>query len=112
MTPMPFPIPHRFTRPFAIFVICMLLVFGSDLYRTEQYFAGLVLFGMASILVLGVLVYSTQWFQNLDHSLGIIQLILGLSVVGGIAGFFLYGMEGAVFGWTYTLLCAQLVGAV
>ena len=112
MTPMPFSIPQRIARPFAIFVICMLLVFGGDLYRTGEHFAGLVLFGMAGILVLGVIVYSSEWFQNLDQSLRIFQLIFVLSVVGGAAGLFLYGMEAAVFGWTYTFLFAQLAGAI
>ena len=112
MTPMPFPIPQKYARPFAVFFIVMLLVFGGDLYRKEDYFAGLVLFGMAGALLVGVLVYSARWFENLDHSLAIFELVLGLSVVGGVAGFVLYGMEGAVFGWTYTLLCAELVGAL
>jgi MFS family permease len=112
MTPMPFQIPPRVARPLAIFVIILILVFGIELYRTGEYFAGLVLFGMAGILVLGVVVYSMEWFQNLDQSLRIFQIILITSVIGGVVGLFLYGMGGAVFGWTYTFLCAQLAGAV
>ena len=112
MTPMPFPVSRRFSRPFAIFVIIFIVVFGIELYRTGEYFAGLVLFGMAGILVLGVIAYSMEWFQNLDQSLRIFQLVIVMSVIGGVAGLLLYGMEGAVFGWTYTFLCAQLAGAV
>jgi MFS family permease len=112
VTPIPFPVSQRAARPFAIFTIFLFLVLGGGLYREEQYFAGLVLFGMAGILALGVIVYSTEWFQNLDQSLRIFQLIFVISIVGGAAGLFLYGMEGAVFGWTYTFLLAQLAGAV
>jgi hypothetical protein len=112
MTLIPIPIAIARARLVAIFTIFLCLVFGGALYREEQYFAGIVLFGIAGILLLGVVVYSAQWFQNLDQSLRIFQLMLGLSIVGGVAGLVLYGMEGAVFGWTYTLLCAELVGAV
>jgi uncharacterized membrane protein len=112
MTPMPFQIPPRVARPLAIFAVILILVFGIDLYRMGEYFAGLVLFGMAGILVVGVVVYSMEWFQNLDQSLRIFQIIIVTSVIGGAAGLFLYGMEGAVFGWTHTFLCAQLAGAV
>ena len=112
MNPIPFPISHRFRKPFAIIAIILFLVFGGDLFVEGQYFAGLLFFGIAGIFLLGVVVYSTEWFQNLDQSMGIFTLILGASVVGGAAGFFLYGMEGAVFGWTYALLCAQIVGAI
>jgi len=95
-----------------MFIIIFFVVFGIELYRTGESFAGLVLFGMAGILVVGVVVYSMEWFQNLDQSLRIFQIIIVTSVIGGAAGLFLYGMEGAVFGWTYTFLCAQLAGAV
>jgi hypothetical protein len=74
-------------------------------------FAGLVLFGWGAILLLAV-VYSLDWFQNLDQSLRIFQIVLVISVFGGVAGLFLYGMEGGVLGWTYTLLFAELGGAV
>ena len=112
MTPVPFPIPHRFSRPFAMFAVFLFLVIGGELYKEGESFAGLVLFGMAGIIVLGIIVYSMEWFQNLDQSLRIFQLIFVISIVGGVAGLFLYGMEGAVFGWTYTFLFAQLAGAV
>ena len=112
MTPMPFPIPHKFSRPFAVFTIILFLIIGGELYKQGEYFAGLVLFGMTGILVLGIVVYSMEWFQNLDQSLRIFQLTFVISIIGGAAGLFLYGMEGAVFGWTYTFLFAQLAGAV
>jgi uncharacterized membrane protein len=112
MTPMPFPVSQRLARPLAIFAIILILVFGLKLYTTGEPFAGLVLFGMAGILVLGIIVYSMEWFQNLDQSLRIFQIIIVMSVIGGVAGLLLYGMEGAMFGWTYTFLCAQLAGAI
>jgi MFS family permease len=112
VTPIPFPVSQRAARPLAIFAIFLLFVLGGELYREGQYFAGLVLFGMTGILVLGVIVYSAEWFQNLDQSLRIFQLIFIISIIGGAAGLFLYGMEGAVFGWTYTFLFAQLAGAI
>jgi drug/metabolite transporter (DMT)-like permease len=112
MTPMAFPIPQRIARPIAIFAISLFLVFGIAFYREDQYSAGLVFFGGAGILLLGVVVYSTEWFQNLDQSMRIITLIFGVSVVGGFAGLLLHGLEGAVFGCTYSFLGAQLAGAV
>jgi len=112
VTPMPFPIPHKFSRPFAVFTIILFLIIGGELYKQGEYFAGLVLFGMTGILVLGIVVYSMEWFQNLDQSLRIFQLTFVISIIGAAAGLFLYGMEGAVFGWTYTFLFAQLAGAV
>jgi CHASE2 domain-containing sensor protein len=112
MMPIPFPHSRRFARPTAIVAIIFIVVFGIELYRTGEYFAGLAFFGMAGILVLGVAVYSMEWFQNLDQSLRIFQIIIVTSVIGGAAGLFLYGMEGAVFGFTYTFLGAQLAGTV
>jgi hypothetical protein len=112
MTPIPFPISRRFSKPFAVIAIILLLVFGGDLFVEGQQFAGLLFFGIAGIFLLGVVVYATEWFQNLEQSMRIFTVIFGVSFVGGVAGFLLYGMEGAVFGWIYTLLGAQLVGAI
>ncbi len=107
-----FSTSRRFRKPFAIIAIILSLVFGGDLFKEGQYVGGLLFCGIGGIFLLGVVVYSTEWFQNLDQSMGIFTLILAASVVGGVVGFLLYEMEGAVFGWIYTLLGAQIVGAV
>ena len=99
-------------KPFAIIPIILSLVFGIDLFMERDYVGGLLFCGIGGIVLVGVVVYSAEWFLNLDQSMRIFTLIFGVSFVGGVAGFLLYGMEGAVFGWIYTLLSAQLVGAV
>ena len=110
---MRFPRSRRlFSRVSALLSIIFFVVFGIELYKTGESFAGLVLFGMAGILVLGIVVYSMDWFQNLDQSLRIFQIVIITSVIGAAAGLFLHGLEGAVFGWTYTFLGAQLAGVV
>ena len=112
MNPIPFPISRRFSKPFAIILIILSLVFGIDLFMEREYVGGLLFCGIGGIVLLGVVVYATGWFLNLDQSMRIFTVIFGVSFVGGVAGFLLYGMEGAVFGWIYTLLGAQLVGAI
>lgn len=112
MNPIPFPIPRRFRKPFAIIPIILSLVFGGKLFMEGEYIGGLLFCGIGGIVLLGVAVYSSEWFLNLDQSMRIFTLIFGVSVVGGVAGFLFYGMEGAVFGWIYTLLGAQLAGAI
>jgi peptidoglycan/LPS O-acetylase OafA/YrhL len=112
MNLMPLPTSRRFRRPLAIIPIILCLVFGGALFMEGQYVGGLLFSGIAGVFLLGVVVYSAEWFENLDQSMRIFTLIFGVSFVGGVAGFLLYGMEGAVFGWIYTLLGAQIVGAV
>jgi MFS family permease len=112
MTPIPFPISRRFRKPFAIIAIILSLVFGGKLFMEGEYVGGFLFCGIGGIFLVGVVVYAAEWFLNLDQSMRIFTLIFGVSFVGGVAGFLLYGMEGAVFGWIYTLLGAQLVGAI
>jgi hypothetical protein len=112
MNPIPFPISRRFRKPFAIIAIILSLVFGGKLFMEREYVGELLFCGIGGIVLLGVVVYAAEWFQNLEQSMRIFTLIFGVSVVGGVAGFLLYGLEGAVFGWAYTFLGAQLVGAI
>ena len=62
MTPMPFSIRQKYARVLTIFAVCLFVAFGVSLYRMGESFAGLVLFGWGAILLLGVVIYSLDWF--------------------------------------------------
>jgi O-antigen/teichoic acid export membrane protein len=90
----------------------MFLIFGGLFYRSGAYVIGLVFFGMVGLAVLAAFVYRAEWFQNLDSGLRIESSILSVSLVGAVSGFFVDAAEGALFGWTYSLLFGGVVGAL
>lgn len=90
----------------------MFLIFGGLFYRSGEYIIALVFFGMEGVALLIALVYRAEWYQNLDSGLRIEASIFGVSFVGAVAGFLVYGAEGALFGWVYSLLLGGVVGAL
>jgi hypothetical protein len=88
------------------------MAMGYGSFSGGQQFDGLVLLCIGGIVLLIATVYAADWFENVDHGLGIITSILCAAAVGGIVGFAVYGPKELLVGALLVGFAAEIAGVL
>ena len=88
----------------------LLIAFGYESLTNGQPSDGLILLCAGGIVLLIAAVYSTDWFEDVDNGLRIIQFIFLAALIGGIFGFVLYGPKESIVAALLVGFAAEIAG--
>lgn len=88
-----------------------LMALGYGSFSNKQPFDGLVLLCAGGIVLLMGLIYTAEWYENIDYGLRIIESIFVATLVAGILSFFTYGPKESVVAVLLMGFAAEVAGA-